>query len=456
MSLKAISPLDGRYGENTRPLTEVFSEWALIKFRLEIEIRWFIFMSESPWMPEVRPLTREERGFLEDLLASFGDESARRIKEIENHMQHDVKAVEYYLKERIRATTLAPLEEFVHFGCTSEDINNLAYALMLRQGIAIWQKEAAHLVGRVARDAQQASGVAMLSHTHGQPASPTTVGKELAVFVYRWNRQLLAIEKFQYMGKFNGAVGNFNAHWVAYPHVPWPEVARTFVESLGLKYNPLTTQIEPHDYMAELFHTLVRFNTIATNFCRDIWLYISKGYFQQSADPDHVGSSTMPHKVNPIHFENAEANFLFSNAVLNFLATKLPISRMQRDLSDSSALRNIGVAIGHSYIALQFCGKGLGDLSINEGRLAEDLEANWNILAEAIQTVMRKEGVARPYELLKTLTRGIAVTADDLKGVICEAPISAEERDRLLVLAPHDYTGLADELAKALGPIDGD
>ena len=454
MSLKAISPLDGRYRKSTEPLAECFSEWALIKFRLEVEVRWLLFLSESSWIPEVRPFMGEEQGFLEGLLTGFGDESADRVKAIEGEIQHDVKAVEYYLKERIRETSLAPLGEFVHFGCTSEDINNLAYALMLRQGVGIWLGVAERLVSRVAEDAEASRDVAMLAHTHGQPASPTTVGKELAVFVYRWRRQVEAIQTFQYLGKFNGAVGNFNAHWAAYPEVPWPEVARAFVESLGLTYNPLTTQIEPHDYMAELFHAVARFNTIAVDFCRDIWLYISKGYFHQAAIAGHVGSSTMPHKINPIHFENAEANFLISNALLNFLASKLPVSRLQRDLSDTSTLRNVGVAIGHSFVALRSSERGLDVLSINENRLAEDLDANWETLAEAIQTVMRKEGVERPYEQLKALTRGTAITEDGMKAFVASLPISADGRERLLRLTPRDYTGLASQLVQALAPTE--
>ena len=353
MSIKSLTPLDGRYESVTKPLGDFFSEWALMKYRTHVEIEWLIAMSANPSFSQVRTFTPEEIEFLRNIVVNFDDEVAGKIKGIEKVTNHDVKAVEYFLRDTLTASSLFDVLEFIHFSCTSEDINNLSYALMLKHGVNdVWLPAAENLVNEVIDRAETLKDVAMLAHTHGQPASPTTMGKELAVFAYRWNRQLKQIRSLEYLGKFNGAVGNFNAHQIAYPEVDWEMVAKTFVESLGLIYNPLTTQIESHDYVAECFHAINRFNNIVLDFDRDMWLYISLGYFKQRTVKGEVGSSTMPHKVNPIDFENSEANLGLSNALLDHLANKLPISRLQRDLSDSSAQRNIGSAIGYSHLAL--------------------------------------------------------------------------------------------------------
>jgi adenylosuccinate lyase len=447
MSLKAISPLDGRYQSQVAGLADYFSEYALIRYRVLIEIRWLLLLSESPELPAVRPFTEAERRMLESLLAEFGEGDAARIKEIERTTQHDVKAVEYYLRERLAPTTLADVEQFLHYCCTSEDINNLAYGLALKEGIQReWQPLATKVVEEVATLAARTKDVALLSHTHGQPATPSTLGKELAVFAYRWRRQLAQLGQVEFLGKFNGAVGTYSAHVVADPDVPWIDLSRAFVESVGLSFNPLTTQIEPHDYIAELFHNLIRFHTIAVDFCRDVWSYISLGYFAQKLVRGEVGSSTMPHKVNPIHFENAEANFGVSSALLDHLATKLPTSRLQRDLTDSSALRNIGVALGHSMVALRSTLRGLATLDVDHNALQRDLDDNWSVLAEAIQTVMRKAGDANAYEKLKALTRGAEITPEDLRAFVESLSLPPADKERLLALTPSTYTGLAAKL----------
>ncbi|MCA1597029.1 MAG: adenylosuccinate lyase, partial [Chloroflexi bacterium] len=402
MGVRAISPLDGRYEAQVAEIAACFSEWALIKFRVHVEVEWLIALSSTDCIPEVRTFTPDEREFLRGLAANFDDAAAERVKAIEATTRHDVKAVEYYLKERLRGTSLETESEFVHFACTSEDISNLAYGLMLKNGMQeVWLPAAEALVNAVNGMAVEHRAEPMLAHTHGQPASPTTVGKELAVFVLRWRRQLSAVRRLEYLGKINGAVGNFNAHTAAYPDAPWQTIARSFVESLGLTYNPLTTQIEPHDYLAECFHAVQRFNTITIDFDRDIWSYISFGYLKQRVAAGEVGSSTMPHKVNPINFENSEANMEMSSALLNHLAGKLPLSRLQRDLTDTSTLRNIGVALGHSCVALKSALRGLGELSVNREAIGADLNSSWEVLGEAIQTVMRKDGHANPYEVLK-------------------------------------------------------
>jgi adenylosuccinate lyase len=359
-----------------------------------------------------------------------------------------VKAVEYLLRERLAGTSLEDVAGFLHFACTSEDINNLAYALMLHHAVReVWEPQARKVVGTVAALAEEYADLPMLARTHGQPASPTTVGKELAVVVHRWRRQLRGLAGIEYLGKFNGAVGNFNAHAGAYPAAPWPAIARTFVEGLGLTYNPLTTQIESHDWIAELCHTLARFDTVLVDFARDCWLYISLGYFRQRVVAGQVGSSTMPHKVNPIQFENAEANAELANALLLHLAGRLPLSRLQRDLTDSSTLRNLGVALGHSYLALRSLERGLGELSVDRARLAADLDDSWEVLGEAVQTVMRKAGHANPYEQLKDLTRGAAMTPEIMRTFIAGLDLPAADRARLLALTPAGYTGLAADLA---------
>jgi adenylosuccinate lyase len=455
VSLKAISPLDGRYRAQAAALADYFSEYALIRYRVLVEIRWLITLADQPDLPEIRPLTPAERRALESWIADFSEADAARVKEIEQTTQHDVKAVEYYLRERLAATSLADLQPFVHFACTSEDINNLAYGLALKEGISrVWRPAAERLITGVAALAERTRAVPMLARTHGQPATPTTLGKELAVFVARWNRQLDQIDRQEYRGKLNGAVGAYNAHLIAYPSVDWPALARAFVESLGLVFSPLTTQIEPHDYLAELFHTLARFNTIGIDFCRDAWSYISLDYVRQRAAAGEVGSSTMPHKVNPIHFENAEGNFGLSNALLEHLAGKLPLSRLQRDLTDSTVLRSIGTAIGHSLVALRAATRGLERLEVNESALQRDLEGAWNVLAEAIQTVMRKAGYRDAYERLAALTRGQTVTAEDVRRFVASLDLPDADRARLLALTPATYTGLAARLVDEIQRTD--
>ena len=447
--LYVLSPLDGRYSVQTEPLTPYFSEAALIKFRVHVEIEWLLMLADSPQVDRVRAFSPDEVRLLRSIVAEFADEDAERIKQIERTTNHDVKAVEYFLKEKLKDTTLNTELEWIHFACTSEDINNLAHGLMLKGGVEdVWLERALSVVNRVADLALEWADVPMLARTHGQTASPTTVGKELMVFVARWNRQLKQVREQEYLGKINGAVGNFNAHVAAFPDANWPQIALEFVESLGLDYNPLTTQIESHDYIAELFDTLARFNTIALDFSRDVWSYISLGYFKQRVVAGEVGSSTMPHKVNPIDFENAEANLGLSNAMLRHLAEKLPVSRLQRDLSDSSALRNLGVGIGHSLLALVALTRGLNKLELNEQKLADDLDNAWEVLAEPVQTVMRKLGHENPYEKLKELTRGAQMNADTMRSFIESLDLPDEERARLLELTPARYIGLAPQLAR--------
>lgn len=449
MTIKALSPLDGRYGAIAKPLGDFFSEWALLKYRTHVEIEWLIAMAAQPEFPEVRPLTAGEVQFLRNIVTDFDENAAGRIKEIERTTNHDVKAVEYFIRETLSESSLSYVVEFIHFSCTSEDINNLSYALMLKHGIQdIWLPAAEKLVAAVTERADELKDVAMLAHTHGQPASPTTLGKELAVFVYRWNRQLKQIRALEYLGKFNGAVGNFNAHAIAYPEVDWETVSRTFVEGLGLIYNPLTTQIESHDYVAECFHAINRFNNIVLDFNRDMWLYISLGYFKQKTVKGEVGSSTMPHKVNPIDFENSEANLGLSNALLDHLANKLPISRLQRDLSDSSAQRNIGAAIGYSHLALVYAAKGFAKTSANADAINAHLANAWEVISEAVQTVMRKHGHTNPYDKLKEITRGKTIGEAEIKEFITSIDLPAEAKARLLALTPCSYIGIAASLVK--------
>lgn len=451
MSLKAISPIDGRYASKTAILGESLSEYALMKYRTLIEIRWLLHLSRCDALPELRHFSEKENAFLEKLAASFNESSAERIKAIERTTNHDVKAVEYYLKEQIAGTSLEDISEFLHFACTSEDINNLSHALMIRDSLRdVWIPEAEGFLQKVSDLAYELRDRAILAHTHGQPASPTTMGKELAVFVYRWQRQLKQLEAQEYLGKFNGAVGAFNAHLAAYPDADWEDISRSFIESFGLTYNPLTTQIESHDWMAECFHSLIRFNNILLDFCRDCWAYISMGYFKQRTIAGEVGSSTMPHKVNPIDFENAEANLGISNAMLEHLANKLTISRLQRDLSDSSALRNMGVGIAHSLIALQSALKGLGKLAINPSVIEANLNNAWEVLAEPIQTVLRKAGYPNPYEKLKELTRGQAISAEAIRAFVESLPIEQADKERLQAMRPETYTGLASKLVEKI------
>jgi adenylosuccinate lyase len=449
MSLLALSPLDGRYAATTKPLSPHFSELALIRRRVEVELAWLTALADEPSLAAVRPLSGEEKVLLAALVESFAHADAERIKEIEKTTNHDVKAVEYWIKEKLEKTSLADVKEWVHFACTSEDINNLAHALMLQGGVSlVFLPKAKELVDGVAELARAHAGTPMLARTHGQPATPTTLGKELAVFVTRWRRQLKSLESQEYLGKLNGATGTFGAHLVAFPDADWPAIARRFVTGLGLTYNPLTTQIEPHDYIAELFHSLTRFLTVLLDFDRDVWTYISQGVFRQRAVAGEVGSSTMPHKVNPIDFENSEANIGLAVATLEHLAGKLQVSRLQRDLSDSSALRAMGVGVGHGYLALVSALRGLKKLSVDEAHLAADLDANWEVLAEPIQTVMRKCGLENPYERLKDLTRGERVNAARLRAFVEALELPAEEKTRLAALVPGSYVGLAERLAR--------
>ncbi|MFN2327970.1 MAG: adenylosuccinate lyase [Chromatocurvus sp.] len=453
-TLTAVSPIDGRYAGKTDPLRHIFSEYGLMRRRVEVEVRWLQRLAANPGIAEVPPLSADGNAALDAIINSFDEKQAAHIKGIEKVTNHDVKAVEYFIKEHIASQPeLAAIGEFVHFACTSEDINNLSHALMLRDGMqSVIQPALATLRGTLRGLVAAFSAQPMLSRTHGQTASPTTVGKEIANVVARIDRQLALLEKQAYLGKINGAVGNYNAHIAAYPEVDWPAEAQAFIESLGLDFNPWTTQIEPHDYMAELFHGMSRLNTILVDLNRDIWGYISLGYFKQKTVAGEVGSSTMPHKVNPIDFENAEGNLGLANAIFSHLAEKLPISRWQRDLTDSTVLRNMGVGFGYSLIAYASLQKGLGKLELNAQRLDKDLEDSWEVLAEAVQTVMRRHGIEKPYEKLKALTRGQAITRDSLHAFIESLdtlPDSA--REELLALSPATYTGNARAQAEELG-----
>ena len=448
-NLTALSSVDGRYGSKTEALRPVCSEFGLIHRRAIVEIRWFQALCAHPDIPELPALSPAAGDYLDQLADGFDETAARRVKEIEAVTNHDVKAVEYYLKETFeRVPELAGNAEFLHFACTSEDINNLAYALMAKDA---HEQALKPLMAKVDRElasmARAHAATPMLSRTHGQTASPTTLGKEMANVLARLRRQAANLEQQECLGKINGAVGNFNAHLSAYPDVDWPSLSRSFVESLGLVWNPYTTQIEPHDWMAEMFHSLSRYHTILIDFCRDTWAYISIGYFKQRTVEGEVGSSTMPHKVNPIDFENAEGNLGVANALLEHLAHKLPRSRWQRDLTDSTVLRAMGTAYGHSLVALASLLKGLGKLEVDGERLASDLDASWEVLAEPIQTVMRRHGIENPYEQLKALTRGKAVTHETLTAFVNTLDLPAEAKERLLALSPERYIGNAAEMA---------
>jgi adenylosuccinate lyase len=453
-SLTALSPVDGRYGSKTAALRPIFSEFGLIRQRVLVEVRWLQALARHPHIPEVPELSGHAVSLLDRIARGLTVEDAERIKDIERVTNHDVKAVEYFLKERIADhPELAAVSEFIHFACTSEDINNLAHALMIGEGrrqvlLPLMDEFTAVVRGLAHRYAD----LPMLARTHGQPATPTTLGKEMANLAQRLHTQRERVAAVDLLGKTNGAVGNYNAHLAAYPEVDWPAFARAFVESLGLTWNPYTTQIEPHDYMAELFDATVRFNNVAVDFCRDVWGYIALGYFKQRTVAGEVGSSTMPHKVNPIDFENAEGNLGIGNAILEHLAGKLPISRWQRDLTDSTVLRNLGVGFAHTSIALQSAIKGVAKLEADPVRLAADLDANWEVLAEPIQTVMRRWGVAQPYERLKELTRGRQITAADLASFIDGLEIPERAKAQLLALTPATYIGNAAEQARAIGP----
>jgi adenylosuccinate lyase len=448
-ALTAVSPVDGRYARHTAALRQLLSEYGLIRHRVLVEVRWLEALSRCDELPEVPQFGNAAMARLRALADGFGVEDAERVKAIEARTNHDVKAVEYWLRERLEADPdLAAGNAFVHFACTSEDINNLSYALMLQRVRAEVLLPLLEEVTRALRTLAHAhAGTAMLSRTHGQTASPTTLGKEVAVFVHRLGRQREQLAGAALLGKMNGAVGNYNAHVAAFPEVDWPRLSREFVEGLGLAFNPYTTQIEPHDFVAELFHTVVRCNTVLLDFSRDCWGYISLGYFRQRPVAGEVGSSTMPHKVNPIDFENAEGNLGLSNVVLEHLAVKLPQSRWQRDLTDSTVMRNLGVALAHAVIAWRSVLRGIGKLEVDATRLATDLDGAWEVLAEPVQTVMRRHGLADAYEQLKDFTRGQAVDAQALRAFVERLDLPADARERLLRLTPATYTGLATRLA---------
>ncbi len=453
----ALSPLDGRYASKCDALRPFLSEFGLIHARVTVEVRWLQALSNRPEIVEVAPFSNETNAALDAIVSNFSEEDANRIKEIERTTNHDVKAVEYFLKEKIAGIAeLQNAGEFIHFACTSEDINNLSHALMLKNGREVLVSSMKQILNAISALATTHAEQPMLSRTHGQTASPTTLGKEMANVAYRLARQIKQFENVELLGKINGAVGNYNAHLSAYPDVDWAAHAQAFVESLGLTFNPYTTQIEPHDYMAELFDALRRFNTILIDFNRDVWGYISLGYFKQKLKEGEVGSSTMPHKVNPIDFENSEGNLGIANAVLAHLGEKLPISRWQRDLTDSTVLRNMGVGFAQSLIAFDACLKGVGKLELNANRLNEDLDQAQEVLAEPIQTVMRRYNIEKPYEKLKALTRGQAMTRDMMVNFVNGDELSqvpSEERARLAELTPATYTGNAAEQAKQINDL---
>ena len=448
-NLTSISPIDGRYSDKTSPLKPIFSEFGLIKYRLLVEVRWLEAMSNNPNISEVPTFSPKSNASLLAIADNFSLDDAKSIKEIERTTNHDVKAVEYFLKEKVSLIPeLQKVSEFIHFACTSEDINNLSHALMLENGRLVLLKEMRSTLGLITKLAKDNAEVVMLSRTHGQTASPTTLGKEMANFSYRLSRQIDQLSEVKIMGKFNGAVGNFNAHLSSYPEIDWQSVSKDFIENLGINYAPYSSQIESHDYIAEYFHALNRFNTILIDFCRDIWGYISLGYFTQKTIEGEIGSSTMPHKVNPIDFENAEGNLGLAIAIGDHFATKLPISRWQRDLTDSTVLRNLGVSCAHSLISYASICKGIGKLEINESKLTEDLNKAWEVLAEPIQTVMRRYGIENPYEKLKALTRGKQIDSKIIEDFINTLEIPAEAKAELLKLTPMNYIGDAIKLAR--------
>ncbi len=452
-ALTALSPLDGRYGRKISALRRYFSEYGLIRHRVLVEVEWLKALAANPEIAEVPEFSAAAVAFLDGIVENFSEDDAARVKEIEATTNHDVKAVEYFLKERCkRNDEIHRVAEFFHFACTSEDINNLSHALMLKGAQeSLMATGLTALIDKLHAMAHELAALPMLSRTHGQPASPTTVGKEMANVAYRLRRARRQLSEVEYLGKINGAVGNYSAHLSAYPNVDWEAFAENFVTGLGLGFNPYTIQIEPHDYMAELFDAHVRANTMLIDLCRDAWGYISLGYFKQKVKAGEVGSSTMPHKVNPIDFENAEGNFGMANAVLTHMAQKLPISRWQRDLTDSTVLRNMGVGLGYTLLGYESCLRGLNKLEANPAALAADLDANWEVLAEPIQTVMRRFGVANPYEQLKELTRGKGgINRETLHTFIDGLAIPAAEKTRLKEMTPASYTGKAEELAKRI------
>lgn len=452
-TLTALSPLDGRYSGQAEPLRTIFSEYGLMKARIKVELEWLKMLAAEPGIEEVKPFSDATIREIDDVIANFSIQHGEEVKAIEARTNHDVKAIEYWLKERLSGNPeVMAASEFIHFACTSEDINNLSHALMLKTARnTVMLPALDEVITKLSQLAHDQAAVPMMCRTHGQPATPSTMGKELANVVYRLKRQREQLVKQELLGKINGAVGNYNAHIVAYPNVDWESLAGRFVSGLGLTFNPYTIQIEPHDYMAELYQTLSRVNTILIDLDRDIWGYISLGYFKQKVKKDEVGSSTMPHKVNPIDFENSEGNFGLANAILQHLAEKLPVSRWQRDLTDSTVLRNMGVGFGYTLLGFKALMKGLNKLEINPAMLTSDLDATWELLAEPIQTVMRRYGVPNPYEQLKELTRGKdGVTRDTLAAFIKGLDIPEAEKVRLLALSPDSYLGKAEELARRI------
>lgn len=450
MSLQAISPIDGRYTSKTNSLSPFFSEFALMYYRLLVEIRWLESLADHPAIQEIPAFDTQSKVFLEEVLDRFDETEALKVKQIERVTNHDVKAMEYYLRESLSAfSTLRPHIEFIHFGCTSEDINNLAYALMIKEALTqVIQPTLAELLAQITTLAKQYAHIPMLSRTHGQPATPTTLGKEFINVAARLKRPQQQLAEAFIPAKCNGAVGNYNAHVIAYPEIDWRKHAQQFVHTLGLAFNPYTTQIEPHDGIAELAHMMMRINTILLDYTKNVWYYISLGYFKQKVVPQEVGSSTMPHKVNPIDFENAEGNLGLSNALFNHFAMKLPISRLQRDLSDSTVMRNLGTAFSYTLVAYQSLIKGNEKLEPNEALLRDELDANWDVLAEAVQSVMRRYHIPNAYEALKALTRGQSITKEHLHQFIQNSALPQVVKQRLLTLTPAQYTGLATQLVK--------
>ncbi|XP_027064429.2 uncharacterized protein [Coffea arabica] len=449
-SLTALCPLDGRYWAKVKELAFFMSEYGLIRFRVLVEVKWLLKLSQVPEIPEVPSFSKDAETYLQGLIDGFSLDDAMEVKKIEKVTNHDVKAVEYFLKQRCQShPEIGKVLEFFHFACTSEDINNLSHALMLKEALSMVMLPAMdEVISAISDMAMENAHIPMLSRTHGQPASPTTLGKEMAIFAFRLSWEKQDISKVKILGKFAGAVGNYNAHLAAYPDINWPQVAEEFVTSLGIDFNPYVPQIEPHDYMGKLFHSIIQFNNILVDFDRDIWGYISLGYFKQITKAGEIGSSTMPHKVNPIDFENSEGNLGVANAGLSHLSMKLPISRWQRDLTDSTVLRNMGVGLGHSLLAYRSTLMGIGKLQVNEASLSEELDHTWEVLAEPIQTVMRRYGVPEPYEKLKEVTRGRAVTQESMREFIKNLDIPGDAKMMLLNLTPQTYVGAAAELAK--------
>ncbi|GAB3015789.1 adenylosuccinate lyase [Bowmanella dokdonensis] len=451
-ALTAISPVDGRYGSKTLELRSIFSEFGLIKYRVQVEVRWLQMLAGTEGISEVPAFSAQANALLDAIVDNFGEVDAARVKDIERTTNHDVKAVEYFLKEKVADNAeLHAVSEFIHFACTSEDINNLSHALMLKDAReAVILPYCNKLVSELRRLAIEYKAIPMMARTHGQPASPTTMGKEMANVMVRLERQRQQIANVELLGKLNGAVGNYNAHLSAYPDLDWQDISQRFVTSLGIKWNPYTTQIEPHDYIAELFDAIARFNTILIDFDRDLWGYIALGHFKQKTVAGEIGSSTMPHKVNPIDFENSEGNLGLANAIFAHLAAKLPVSRWQRDLTDSTVLRNLGVGMGYSLIAYQASLKGISKLEVNEKSLLDELDSNWELLAEPIQTVMRRYGIEKPYEKLKELTRGKRVNQQMMAAFIEGLALPQAVKDDLKRLTPAGYIGQAIELVEKL------